>query len=666
MKYWGCFFLTLFSPLAFGQAAIDTAWLPISDDERTMKAPIVEKDAGVEALFWRVHIRDEVIGGRDLQRVFYNYVRLKIFDEKGKEKAATIDLPFTDDESVTSVNGRTIKADGTELELKKDSVYERDLVRAGHRKIRVKSFAMPGVEPGAIVEYRWREVQNNPRFLYTRLQFQREFPVQKVTYFISPLSNEYDYKMSFWPFHCEPSPPKHERDGFQSTTVENIPAFKEEPLMPGEANVRPWALIYYHKDDKRSEDKYWNDVGKQIYNDTLKPALKASGEVKEAAHAAVQGANTDEEKVLALIRYIRKNLRDLFGSQVTEVERAKILKQLEKSRERTSGEVFKSGIGTASELNILFASMASVVGLEARPALVADADDILFVPAMTDRYFLRNIDMAVNIGGKWQLFDVSTRLLPSNMLSWREQGMQALVSDPKKPFFIESPASPAEASAARRVANFVLSDDGDLEGDVNEQYSGQMALDRRSELFRDSAERRLEREKEDLRKVFTDAEVSEVKIENVDDPEQPLVLAYHIKVSGYAQRTGKRILLQPMFFQRGETPMFTASERKYPIRFHYGWEEHDKVTIELPEGFDLDHPEAPDSMTFGEPGGYNVRMALQPGRKLVCGRDLAFGKGGLLGYSAEIYPKLKHVFDEIQRRDDQTIALKVDAKGASR
>ena len=175
-------------PALAQSGAIDTAWLPITDAERNMITPVVDKDAGVEALFWRVHVRDELKGGGDLQRSFYHYVRLRIFDEKGKEQAATIDLPFGDKTSIQNVAGRTIKADGTELELKKDSVYERDLVRAGRLRIKVKSFAMPGVEPGAIVEYRWREVDSDPQSLYIRTQFQREFPVQKVTYFFAPLS----------------------------------------------------------------------------------------------------------------------------------------------------------------------------------------------------------------------------------------------------------------------------------------------------------------------------------------------------------------------------------------------------------------------------------------------------------------------------------------------
>src|SRR5713101_8091104 len=184
-----------------------------------------------------------------------------------------------------------------------------------------------------------------------------------------------------------------------------------------------------------------------------------------AAAGAIEGVAGDEQKVLALVKYIRKNLRNLFSAEVTEAERAKILKQMPKDRERTSAEIFKQGIGTSDELNTLFAAMATSVGLEARPAMVADREDVVFVPNMTDRYFLRSIDMAVNIGEKWKLYDVSAHLLPANMLSWREEGMKALLSDPKKPLFVESPLSPPEASAGIRSAKLMLLEDGSIEGD---------------------------------------------------------------------------------------------------------------------------------------------------------------------------------------------------------
>ena len=642
------------------QLPIDVAWLPVTDAERNMKTPVVDKNAGVEALFWRVHVRDELIGSRDLQRVFYNYVRLKIFDEKGKEKASTIELPFGGKTHIIYVYGRTTKADGTELELKKDSVFERDLVRAGGRRSKVKAFAMPGVEPGAIVEYRWKEILSDSHIMYTRLQFQREYPIQKVTYFLLPLPGRYTtYEMFSLPFNCKPSALKRENDDFWSTTLENVPAFRAEPMMPGEASVRPWVLLCYREHGKFPEpEKYWNNAGKEMYNDSLRQALKPNDDVKRAASSAVEGATTDEKKVRALIRYIRKNLRDLFGSQVTEAERSKILKELPQNRWRTSGEVLKSGIGAPNELNTLFASMASCVGLEARPAMVADREDIAFVPELADRYFLSNVDMAVNIGGKWQLYDVSARLLPSTMISWREEGMKALLSDPKKPVFIESPTSPPDASTGLRSAKLTLSEDGTIEGEIDQEYSGHMAVDRRYEMEGEAEARRLERLKEHFTKIFPDAEVSGARIENADDAEQGLKLHCHIKIPGYAQRTGKRILIQPLLFQRGMPPLFAATERRYPIDLHYAWQEQDTISIALPSGFALDHAENPGALAFGAPGSYELQMSVKGGRELICVRGLTFGKGGALAFAAAAYPKVKNVFDEIHRRDDVTISLK--------
>jgi len=650
------------SPRFYGdtQIPIDVAWLPVTDAERNMKTPLVEKDAGVEALFWRVHVRDELLGSQELQRVFYHYVRLKIFDEKGKEKASTIELPFGDKTHIIYVYGRTVKADGTELELKKDSVFERDLVRAGRRRSKMKAFAMPGVEPGAIVEYRWKEILSDSHIMYTRLQFQREYPVQKVTYFLMPLPGRYtSFEMFSLPFNCKPSALKQENNGFWSTTLENVPAFREEPMMPGEACVRPWVLLCYRANGRFPEpEKYWNNAGKEMYNDYLRQALKPNDDVKRAAAGAVEGAATDDQKIGALIRYIRKNLRDLFGSQVTEAERAKILQDLPKNRWRNSGEVLKSGIGGSGELNTLFASMASCVGLEARPAMVADREDITFVPQLADRYFLPNIDMAVNIAGKWQLYDVSARLLPSTMVSWREEGMQALISDPKKPVFIESPTSPPEASISRRSAKLTLSEDGTVEGEIDQEYSGHMALDRRYAMEGEAKVRRLERLKEHFTTIFPDAEVSGARIENADDAEQALKLHCHIKIPGYAQRTGKRILLQPLFFQRGVPPLFAATERRYSIDLHYAWQEQDTISIALPAGFALDHAENPGALSFGAPGAYELKMSVKGGRELICTRGLTFGKGGTLAFEAAAYPKVKNVFDEIHRRDDVTISLK--------
>src|SRR5882757_9739973 len=135
--------VTLFASLAPAQRPMAPgefiSWLPVTAEERDIKTPSVEKDAGAEILMWRVHVLDEVFG-QELRRVFYHYVRLKVFDEKGKEKAATIDLTYSEPGAILDVAGRTIRPDGTILELEKKSIYKRDLVRAGSRKLKSVSF----------------------------------------------------------------------------------------------------------------------------------------------------------------------------------------------------------------------------------------------------------------------------------------------------------------------------------------------------------------------------------------------------------------------------------------------------------------------------------------------------------------------------------------------
>lgn len=640
------------------QVGINTTWLPVTEEERASNAPVVEKDAGVEALFWRVHVADE-FKGSDTERALYHYVRLKIFTEKGKESAATIEIPFRGSTGIQYISGRTIKADGSIVELKKDAIFERDSIRAGSVKRKVKSFAMPGVEPGAIVEYRWKEVRFNAPLMYVRLQMQREYPVRRVTYFVKPLPNEYTggYGMSLWPFNCRPSPQKLEQNGFTSISLENVPAYREEPMMPGDGNVRPWVLAFYHTDQKRDPEKYWNDVGKKAYG-TLKGALKVNDEIRKAADAAIQGATSDEAKVVGLIRYLRQNLRGLFDRRVTEAERSAILKQIPKDRVRSSSDVFKSGIGTSDELNTLFAAMASHVGLDARPALVANRDDVVFQPSLTDHYFLPNIDMAVKIEGEWRVFDVSTRTLPPDMVGWREEGAQVLLCDPKKPVFVVSRTSPPEASTTRHSGNFSLSEDGTLEGDVAEGFTGHVAAQRRSALEDQDPAKQMEDVKAEVMSVFPQAEVSAIKLEGVDAFDVPLVIRYHVKVPQYAQRTSRRMLLQPLFFRRGAAPLFDAAERRHSVAFPYAYREQDSIRLRTPPGFVLDNAENPGGVAFGKPGEYKLEMGVNKSGELFIERELTFGREGLIFFHLKSYPQLKRIFDEVHKRDAVTLSLK--------
>src|SRR5262245_20965488 len=143
-------------------------WKPLDPAHLAMKTPVVEKDADAEAIFWEVHVDD---AGTDL--VFNNYIRIKIFTERGKESQSKIDILYNGKYNLKDIAGRTIKADGSIVELKKDAIFDRTVIKLSGIKLKAKSFAMPGVEPGAIIEYRWKEVRPYRTADNVRLQFQR-------------------------------------------------------------------------------------------------------------------------------------------------------------------------------------------------------------------------------------------------------------------------------------------------------------------------------------------------------------------------------------------------------------------------------------------------------------------------------------------------------------
>ncbi len=634
-----------------------TQWLPVTDEERNLKAPTIDPEAGAEALFWRVHIIDD-LKGKDPQTVLYHYLRIKVFNQRGSETQGTQNITYSGRHAILDVAGRTIKPDGTIVELSKDAVFRRDIVKIGGHKFKAVSFAMPAVEPGVIIEYHWREVRDKELASYVRLPFQRDIPVHEVKYFVKPLVLSYYTvppmrRVSFGP---QPSDFVREKDDFFSMSLKNVAAYKEEPLMPSEWVARAWTLLYYADDIKASPEKFWGGEGKKIYAQ-YEPYLKVGAEVREAADAAVSGAKDQDEKLAKILLYCRTKVKSLGDDDVTEQQR-------EKAKENTKpADTLKRGIGSGLDVNLLFAGMARAQGFDARVAKLGDRSDVPFERAFLNPYFLRTTGIAVKVGAEWRVYNAAAKRLPMGMLAWQQEGSQALISDAKEPLFVQVPFSDPERSLSSRTGAFELDEQGTLEGEVHMTYTGHVAAERREEKATESAAQQEDGVRDMVRRRFSAAEVSEVKVENVEDPEKPLTYSYRVKVPGYAQRTGKRMFVPLAYFQAGLVAKFPASDRKYDVWFPYPWAEEDRVTIKTPQGFALENAEAPASFKFGELGGYEA-SAKTGNRQLEYHRTLVFGRGGRLVFPFASYPKLKHAFDEIHQQDQHTITLRQEAAGA--
>ena len=152
--------------------------------------------------------------------------------------------------------------------------------------------------------------------------------------------------------------------------------------------------------------------------------------------------------------------------------------------------------------------------------------------------------------------------------------------------------------------------------------------------------------------------MTEIRFENVTDTEKPFTVHYRVKVPGYAEKTGKRMFFQPGYFSRNSQPLFSTSNRKYQVYFKYPWAEQDEVTIELPEGFELEGAENPASLPIKQVGEYTMSCDINADKKLVYKRDFRFGENNNVLFPVDAYAQIKRIFDFIHKNDTHIVTLR--------
>jgi hypothetical protein len=633
-------------------------WDPITPAQLAMTKPRVDPAADVEALVWDVTV-EHLIFNDEPQTHYRHYLRLKVFSERGVETTKQVEIPFDDGTYVVDVAARTIKPDGTILEVKGSDIFERTLVKAGGRKVKAKSFAVPGLVPGAIVDYRWTEHHIRQISTFIRIDLQRDVPVQEIRHHIKPLAEarELGYQMAMRWFQQRPTTAVQDSRGFTGFSYLDEPAFKEEPFMAPEYLLRRWVLIFYTETPDITPAKFWTQYAREMY-EAFKPSRGIPGAVARLAATAVSDAATPAEKVARLVAACRSSVKriDVDTSHLTSEERKKL------KDNKDSGDTLKHGTGTGGDVIRLFLDLATAARLDARMAALPDGSFHPFEPGFASDFFLISRSVAVRNGEGWLFVDPAQQYLPPGMLRWQEEGQAALIADPQQPLLVATPNSPPQKSLAKREAKLRLSEDGTLEGDVREELTGHLASRAKHASDDQSETQRGEALKEEVKKRLSTAELSEIVFENVLDPDLPFVQRYHVRAPGYAQRTGKRLFLQPSFFETGAPPTFGTSARQHPIMFPYAWSEEDHVVVELPAGFSLEQPSLPQPIRSGSVASYAVTAGVVDGKSLVFDRKFHFGGQGALVYQTDAYPVLKQFFDAVHENEAHALTL---AEGAA-
>jgi transglutaminase-like putative cysteine protease len=616
-------------------------WRRVSQAELEMKTPKVEADADAEAIFWEVRLDDE-----KRKKMFYShYVRVKIFTERGRERFSKFDIPFTKGRMVEDVAARVIKPDTTIIEVEPGDIFEREILKAGKVTVKAKSFAVPGIEPGAIVEYQYKETLKNDSAENERLYFQRDIPVQRITYYVRP------YKYSRLSFSFQNMPPVQfvpDSDGFYVGTRENVTAFKEEPQMPPADEVKQWALLSYNRSSFS-----WSAVGNQFglyFDEQTKP----SSEINQKASELIAGLLNDEERLRRLFDFAQKQIKNVtFDLGMSDEQRESV-------KNKKPSDTLSRRIGSSRDIDFLFAALARAAGFEVKLMLSGDRSENFFNPNNdTGLSYIHPSGIAVKNQQGWKFCSPGTPFLPFGIIDWYEEGVYSLLTNGQSYGWINSAVSKYSQNLSHRTGKFKLLEDGTLEGFVRVEHNGHQATSRRRDLFAKTVNEREELLKKSWKTTIATAEISDFSFENFDEGAKPYTYSFKVRIPNYAQKTGKRLFLQPGFFEYGTNPLFSGETRKYPIYFEYPWSEEDEIEIELPKNFEADSVASPDAVREASGiGAVTIKIELGTDTNILkYKREFFFGNGKIL-FPPTAYKPLKVLFDSFHKADTHLISLK--------
>jgi len=646
--------LTLCVP---GSAAFADSWAPVSPADLALKQGRVEADADAEVLEWEIQVTDEW-SGDDVKSTQTQRQRIKIFNERGRDAYTRIDIPYLKGSQVGDVAARTIRPDGTVLAVKKDAILDRTVLKAGGVKVQNKSIAMPGVEPGCIVEYRW-SISHYDRLSHNVLiPLQLDIPVETIRLLVHPLPVPLPaFQMRMRAFNFAMPPLTEDDRNTNVMTITSMPSFQKEPYAPPDLGKRAWLVIYYTTvDEEYPVSNYWRKFGRSLYEITG-PLSRASGDVKKVTKSVLKDAQDPNAAIDTLLDYCRKTIRnsDRSDSGLTVDQRAWLQK------EHSASEHLKAGLADSYGVLKVFLAMATAAGLDARLAYAPDRSQCLFTSSSPTPYLLTRQCAVVNALGRWRAVDPSAADLPPDMLPWELQGVDMLIPDPTEPQFLRSPVGTPEQSLERRTASLKLSPDGTVEGEITDEMTGQSAATWRAHLRDHSAVDKEKKVIDSAKANLSAAEVTDIRFDPGSDPSGPFRITYHVRVPAYAQRTSQRLFLQPAFFQRGETQTFTAAKRESPIFFDYAWSETDMVTIELPPGFHLESTPPSTPILLPGVGRHSAQIRhTEDGRQIQFLHSILFGENGTIAFPAEEYPKLKKAFEDFRTQDQTVLSIAAD------
>lgn len=673
-------FLLVFSLVTLADDKLD--WKPVSAEELSMKTPKVEADADVEAIFWDIDAENKPYSLAEYKQ----YIRLKIFSEKGVEKYSKLEFPaneFTEDIGV-----RVINPDGKITEISEKEFFIKEIFKTKYFSVKTKIVPIPNLQVGAILEYQYKQTTTSTfrsepstkiihslpaldrvaSYSYTSYQtpasayyfaVQNDIPVQqeRITVKLDIELEQIQIVQKNFQKNIELKPDKIPNHYY--IVLENVPPFKEEPFIPPYKYLKQGIFILKKVKKTLSEDDYYNGYAYNFawWKKRIREDFGKDEEIKKVAKEVTQNGVTPEEKLHLLYDFCQKQIKNhnYFYSKLSEEEKKKLRKgELVNNPLR---EIFEKKIGHSGEIRDVFGAMAYTLGFDVTLALGYSRKEYVGVNEKDDIPQMYVIGVGVKLNDQWICLEPANPFLPFGKLYWQYEGQSLLMVDEKTFYFVPILSAP-EKNLFKRIADFVLSENGELEGNVRIELNGYESFEAKSQEVLNTKEEIERSISNEIWERIPDAKLANVKLENYGEYDKPYIYSYRIKIPNYASVTGKRMFLQPNFFKYKVAPIFTSETRIHPLYFPKPWSENDEITFTLPKDYKIENYNARGVTDTDKIGMLTMNLDFEEKQNSIkFKRQFYFGKSGKTLYSTNIYVVFKQLFDKFNLADSRVVSL---------
>ena len=653
-------FCTLLTIPAFAATKGTPTWIEPTQAELQMTSqPEVPGAASV------VLYHEEIVNDPENSWSFYK--RIKILNEKGRNDNTSIPINYpranvwtnsweSSDYDIRSFAGRTIHSDGTIIPF--TGAPQELEVRDNHGEKEMKKvFALPDIQVGSIIEYRYTLVTN--------------FKLN-VTYSFIPSwyiqGSAFERKEHFewfcriprvaWTTILPPNagPVKDDEvagmdyNEHISFDIANVMPAPNEPQMAPFGGLTSRILFYQTHHDVHTPDEFWKERGKDWSRD-INSFAKTSSAITETAAQITASAATPEEKLRRIYAAVQALKNTDFTRKHTEQEDKASGIQEPKS----VADVLAHKQGGNVQLNELFVALARAAGFKAYIMAVTNRDRSIFLPQWLTFDQLHDDISIVELDGKERYFDPAEPFCPFGQLFWTHADTSGIRQTATGSALASVPAGTIEDSVTERLAGVIIDPSGKETGGITLVFRGMPAIRYRQRVLRND-EKALRDELEDLLHSWLPGgtEVSSTTFENLSDTEKPLLA--HFKITGpLATSTAKHALLPGQLFEVSETATFTASDRKTWIFYNYPQRISDQVVVKVPHTWSVESQPEKKAERSGDNAGYQSFVEVS-GNQLTMRRDSVTAA---IDVKPEDYPGLRDYFTRVITADHEPVVFSI-------